>query len=53
MKKKASGKLLHGTLVLCGDLEGGMGREGGREGGDMCILMADSHCHAAETNATL
>ena len=30
----------------------GSGREA-QEGGDICILMADSHCCMAETNATL
>ena len=24
-----------------------------QEGGDICILKADSHCHKEETNATL
>ena len=24
-----------------------------QEGGDICILMADSHCSMAETNTTL
>ena len=28
------------------------GRES-KEGGDICILMADSHCYMAETNTTL
>ena len=39
--------------MLCDDLEGWDGSRGGREvqeGGDMCILMADSHCCMAETN---
>ena len=42
--------------MLCDDLEGGDGVGGGREvqeGGDICILMADSHCCMAETNITL
>ena len=32
----------------------GVGRGSGREAqeGDICILMADSHCHTAETNTT-
>ena len=33
---------------LCDNLEG---REGGSEGGDICILMADSRC-IAQTNTT-
>ena len=40
---------------LCDDLEGwggGCGMEE-QEGGDMCILMADSCCCTAETNTTL
>ena len=42
--------------MLCDDLEGRDGLGGGRdvqEGGDICILMADSHCCMAETNITL
>ena len=42
--------------MLCDDLEGGDGVGGGREvqeGGDICILMSDSHCCMAETNITL
>ena len=42
--------------MLCDDLVGGDGVGGGREvqeGGDICILMADSHCCMAETNITL
>ena len=42
--------------MLCGDLDGWDGVEGGREvqeGGDICIHIADSlHC-TAETNTTL
>ena len=41
--------------MLCDNLEGGIGR-GGREvqeGGDICMLMADSCCCMAETDATL
>ena len=41
--------------MLCDDLDGWK-RVGGREapgGGDICILIADSHCGAAETNTTL
>ena len=42
--------------MLCDDLEGGDGVGGGREvqeGGDICILMADSPCCMAETNITV
>ena len=42
--------------MLYDDLEGWGGRRGGREvqeGGDICILMADSHCCMAETDTTL
>ena len=42
--------------MLCDDLEGRAGVEGGRavqEGGGICILMADFHCCVAETNITL
>ena len=42
--------------VLSDNLEGWDGVEGGREvqeGGDICILIADSHCCRAETNTTL
>lgn len=39
------------SLALCDYLEGGMGgEEGGSAGGDMCIIMADSHRCMAETN---
>ena len=41
--------------MLCDDLEGwdgGNGRQA-EEGEDICVLMADSHCCKAETNATL
>ena len=40
--------------VLRNNLErrDGMGREV-QEGGDVCILMADSRCCTAETNTTL
>lgn len=41
--------------VFCADLEGwddGGGR-GAREGGDICLNMANSRCHTAETNTTL
>ena len=42
--------------MLCDHLEGLGGVGGGREiheGGDLCILMVDSHCCMAETNITL
>ena len=42
------------SSVLCDDREGGIG--GGRgvqDGGDVCILRADSHCPTAETNTAL
>ena len=42
--------------MLCDSLDGWDGAGGGREvqeGGDMCILMADSHCCMAETNTTM
>ena len=42
--------------MLCGDLEGWDGGGGGREaqeGGDICILTADSHCCIAESNIIL
>ena len=42
--------------MLCDNLEGWDGVGGGREvqeGGDISILMADSHCCMAETNTTL
>ena len=42
--------------MLCDDLEGGDGVGGGREvqeGGDICILMSDSHYCKAETNTAL
>ena len=51
--KNLLGKL---SSVLCGDLEGwdgGMGRREAEEGGDICILIADSRCCIAETNTTL
>ena len=41
--------------MLCDDLEGWDGRWGEREaqeGGDICILTADSHCCTIETNTT-
>ena len=44
------------SLVLCDDLEcwdGGRGWREAYEGGDICILTADSHCCTAKTNATL
>ena len=42
------------SLVPCDDLEGwdGGGSEA-QEEEDICILRADSHCCAAETNTTL
>ena len=42
--------------MLCDDLEGWDGRWGEREaqeGGDICILTADSHCCIAESNIIL
>ena len=42
--------------MLCDVLEGRDGVGGRREvqeGGDICILMADSHCCMAETNIAL
>ena len=42
--------------MLCDNLEGWDGVGGGRkvqEGGDMCILMTDSHCYMSEINTTL
>ena len=42
--------------MLCRDLEEWNGEGGGRElqeGGDICVHMADSCCHRAETNTTL
>ena len=42
--------------MLCDNLEGWDGVGGGREvqeGGDISILVADSHCCMAETNTTL
>ena len=38
--------------MLCDNLEGwdgGVGRREVQEGGDLCILMADSRCCTAET----
>ena len=43
-------------VVLCDNLEGWDGLEGGREsqeGGDICIPMADLYCCMVETNTTL
>ena len=39
-------------LALCDDLDGWMGREA-EEGGDICILMADSHCCTGEASTTV
>ena len=42
--------------MLCDNLEEWDGVGGGREvreGGGMCVLMADSHCCMAETNTAL
>ena len=55
---KHSGKLLlqkQLSLVLCGDLVGGVVRGGRKdpEAGDICTLRAGSHCCTAETNTTL
>ena len=44
------------SLVLSDDLEGWDGVWGGRksqEGGDICILMTDSHSYTTETNTIL
>jgi len=43
------------SFALCDDLEGlGWGdMKEDEEGGDMCIIMADSHCCTAETAMTL
>ena len=38
------------SSVLRDDLDG---RDGKRVGGDICILIADSHCCTEETNTTL
>ena len=49
-------KLSLKKTVLCDNLEEWDGVEDGgdvQEGGDMCILMADSHCCMAEANTTL
>ena len=43
-------------LVLCDDPEGWDAMGGGREaheGGDICILMADSHSYMVESNTTV
>ena len=40
---------LHTRKQLCDSLEGGGCLEGGQEGGNMCLLTADSHC-TAQTN---
>ena len=43
------------SLVLCDDLEGKDGVGDGmqaQEAGDICILIADSHCCTTETNIT-
>ena len=41
--------------MLCDDLEGwnGWGGREDPEGGDMCMLRADSHCYRTEMNTTL
>ena len=40
--------------MLCDDLEGGKGGEReAREGGDMCIHIADSPCCTVKMNTTL
>ena len=37
--------------MFCGDLEGwGRGGRKAQGGGDVCILIAGSHCCTAETN---
>ena len=48
---KYTGKL---SLVLCDDLVmWDRGVEGVQEGGDICMLMTDSHCCMAENSTTL
>ena len=60
VKQTANGKVLYNTWssnpVLCDNLEGWDGVGGRREaqqGGDICKLMADSHCCMGETNTPL
>ena len=60
VKYMASENLLYDTgnpkLVLYDHLAGWDGEGGGKEvqeGGDICILTADPHCHMAETTTTL
>ena len=45
---------VHVLMLLCDNLEGwdGVGRRFKRKG-DICILVADSHCCMAEPNTTL
>ena len=60
-RKIASGHLLavwlqELKLGLCNNLEESDGVGGGREvqeGGDICILMTDSHYYMVEANSTL
>ena len=43
-------------MVFCDNLQGWDAVAGGskfQEGGDICVLMADSHCCTAETNTAL
>ena len=60
VKQTATEKVLYNTFssVLCHNLKGGMGWDvkSGREvqeGRDRYMLMVDSHCCMAESNATL
>ena len=39
--------------MLCDDLEERHGVEEAQEGGDICILLADSHCCTAQTYTAL
>ena len=59
IKPLASGNLTYSarSSARCsGDLDGwdgGVGEEGGQEGGDICIHIADSLRCTAETNTTM
>ena len=59
VKHLAPGKQLYSTwssILLCDDLEvwdGGSDRKEAHDGGDICIPIADSCCHTADTNTTL
>ena len=43
------------SLVFCDNIEGWNGGDGREtpEGGDICMLMANSRCHMVETNTAL